>query len=218
MHELHTSTGAAIPLLGWAGTGRLNPYRLLPLLADECYPAKPAGGLWTSPLDGTGARTAWMRWCRAERHDRTFTTLTVIRVAAKARVLVIDGDTDVRALDRRYGRGEPEVPPMTPAVAAAGISQSDWEELNTQRVFDWPAIAGDFDAVYLTENGLNSGGGVVPRLRWDVPTVWLPHPAFHIEGVVAVGPNTLRRPAWAWRHGRIRYVRSARTVDSRRPS
>jgi hypothetical protein len=214
MHNLHTTTGAALPLLGWASTNPLDPECVLPLRAVECYPGKPAGGLWTSPLLKTHTATAWMRWCATERHERTFTTLAVIRVAPTARVLVIDSACDVGALDRAYGRGDPQIPPRT----AAWPRQSDWEELTTQRVFDWAAIGADFDAVHVTTYGLNCGGGVIPRLRWDVPTVWLPRATFQIEATIPIPPAVIRRPAWARPGGRVRYLDRPRVVSPRLPS
>lgn len=213
MSELRTAVGATLPLLAWAGTGPLQPDLVLPLRADESCPGKPAGGLWTSPLDATGTATAWTRWCATERHDHAFTTLAIIRVAATARVLVIDDDEDVRALDRAYGRREPRIPPRT----AAWPRQRDWDELTTQRVFDWPAIAADFDAVHVTDGGLNCGGGVIPRLRWDVASVWFPWVAFQIHNTIALPPLAIRRPAWTRPHGRLRYFHAPLVTTPRRP-
>lgn len=88
MYGPHVTTGATLPLLGWASTERLDPRRVLPRRTEKCAPAKPAGGLWTSLLRTDGSGTAWTRWCRTEHHDRTFTTLTIIRVASTARVVV----------------------------------------------------------------------------------------------------------------------------------
>jgi hypothetical protein len=212
MHDLHVTTGTTLPLLGWASTERLNPHRVLPLRGDECYPGKPAGGLWASPLEPTGTATAWTQWCARQRHDRTFTTLTIIRVAPTARVLVIDSDDDVLALDRAYGSGDPQIPPHTSAWPRAG----DWEELTTQRVFDWRTIAADFDAVHVTAGGLDCGGGVIPRLRWDVPSVWFPRAAFQIDDVIAMPHTVTRRPAWASPRGRIRYLDAPHITSPRR--
>jgi len=211
MSELRTILGSNLPLLAWAGTGPLEPTLVLPLRADESFPGKPAGGLWTSPVDATGTSTAWTRWCAAQRHDRTFTTLTLVRVAPGARVLVIDSDDD--ALDGAFGRGDPRIPPRT----AAWPRQRDWDEFTTQRVFDWTAIADEFDAVHVTGRGLNCGGGVIPRLRWDVPSVWFPRVAFHLHTTVALPPPTIPRPAWTRPRGRLRPLGTPPVTHLRSP-
>jgi hypothetical protein len=210
MHILHTTIGAALPLLAWAGPGRLDPECVPPLRVDESYPGKPAGGLWTSPLDPAGRSTAWTRWCARDRYDRPRSTLTVVRAVPTARVLVVDNDDDVSAMDRVYGRGDPCVPPRSPAWPC----QSDWEELTTRRVFDWAAIAQDFDAVHLTPGGLNCGGGVVPRLRWDVPSVWFPRHAVHIGATRTLAAAVARRPHWASPRGRVGRLDQPRVLTS----
>jgi len=67
--------------------------------------------------------------------------------------------------------------------AALEEAKARWPNL---RVFDWAAIARDFDAVHLTRSGLNCGGGVIPRLRWDVPSVWFPRAAIHVAATRTV--------------------------------
>lgn len=179
--RLHTDAGAALALLGWAGRHRLDPHRITAVDPIACYPGKPCGGLWTCPILGRSpaATTAWIRWCRAEAPHRRPTCLTVRRAAADARILVIDNDHDMVAIDGVYGRDDPQIPPM-PASLADVVRDRDWQRLHTRRRIDWTAVAADFDAVHVTDTGLASGSGAIPRLDWDVPTVWFTRPAFEV--------------------------------------
>ena len=60
MHDLHVTTGTTLPCS--AGPARIasTPIASCRWRADECYPGKPAGGLWASPLEPTGTATAWI--------------------------------------------------------------------------------------------------------------------------------------------------------------
>ncbi len=181
--DLRILTGSALPLLGWASSTPLNPDHVTRVDPYACRPGKPSGGLWTSPLINSSDRppaTAWTRWCRSELPHRRPTTLTVLRALADARVLVIDHHDDMTVVDRIYGRGSCAVPQMPTELAAVLGDEASWQELATQRWIDWEAIAGDVEGVQVTETGLCAGGGTIPRLRWDVPTVWFTRPTFDI--------------------------------------
>jgi hypothetical protein len=186
--RLHTDAGAGLPLLGWASRHPLDPRHIITVDPRACLPGKPYGGLWTSPILGRRrppTATAWTRWCRTEAPHRRPVALTILQASADARILVIDHDQDTAAVDSVYGRGDPQIPPR-PARLAGLLRDRDWQELNTQRRIDWAAIATDFDAVHVSDTGLGCGGGTIPRLRWDVPTVWFTRAAFEIVDQVTL--------------------------------
>lgn len=103
---------------------------------------KPKGGtgLWTSPVtartpDGAPADSAWLEWCRAEMDtDTADQYLTEIAPAPTARLLLIDSQAHLAAIIDRYPAAQ------NPHIHRAGYP-------------DWPAMAADWDGVYLTDQG-----------------------------------------------------------------
>src|SRR5262249_15981575 len=112
--RLHTDVGAGLPLLGWASRHPLDPRHILTVHPPASLPGKPYGGLGPSPTLGRRrppTATAWPRWCRTEAPPRHPVALTILQASADARILVIDDDQDMAAVDNVYGRGDPQIPP-----------------------------------------------------------------------------------------------------------
>lgn len=123
---------------------------------------KPHGGLWTCPEMELG-RSAWIDWCMAEgcqkwiRHKRLWRV-----VAAEPRVYVIDSFRDLKRALKRW--------PHRP------YADTDIPSLRREREIHYVAMAEEYDAVYLTEEGQWATRLTFPDnlYGWDVPSIlWL---------------------------------------------
>jgi len=119
--------------------------------------------------------------------------MTVLTVQPAARVLLIDGDDDMAALDAVFGRGSRETSAL-PSTLAEFFRPQDWVELHAARTIDWERVGERVDAVWVTEVGVGAGGAGAPRADWDVATVWFPHgDSFDTVNEVALDQIPARR-------------------------
>lgn len=148
-------TGADLPELGWQHTEPFNPAAIDPATNNGWI--KPAGGLWTSPLrDGV---TGWAQWCREEQWGTPDAPVTRILPNPGARVYVIDTLADLVQLEAAFPSADSSLP--------AEIKM--WPQI------DWQAVASEYDAIWLTEEGQWRTRHSTPSLYgWDCETVlWL---------------------------------------------
>lgn len=138
---------------------RPDPDQFIPPENRDTTPAKPYGGLWTSPLRDDGT-SPWLDHC----HGRPFmadldATVWALVPAPDAEVYTIETESDYTALLDAYGY-EP-----THAMSA----------MQTKPDPDFEALVADYDGVYLSGAGLASLRGAYPGLAdWDTESVlWL---------------------------------------------
>lgn len=149
--------GADLPKVAFVHPNPLDP-SLIGTIRNDGH-TKPIGGLWLSPV-GADGRTAWQSWCAGEDYDPYRgkpARAHRVELRPDARVAKIDSAADLDALAGAY-----------PA--------QDRSPLNFE------ALAGDFDAVWLTDRGqwatrfrdgdLRDIGGSAPNLYgWDIESV-----------------------------------------------
>lgn len=122
---------------------------------------KPVGGLWTSTL--IGDTTGWVDWCRGEEFgDVDRRAWWQLNPEPDARVLVIDGEDDLRA------------------VADAFPVETGWGDvpgLPSRTVSFDAMIAAGYDALRVTQEGhweTRYTPGHLNTYSWDCEsTVWL---------------------------------------------
>lgn len=182
---MNTIPVTALPKIGWFGTdplehARFDPVGPVPLQIVTSY-TKPTGGLWCSPVVRAGHRrqivgTAWTTYDQGQGGI----PFTLVKPHRNTRVARIDSRADLRAIiDRWPDRRQPY------EDAPFGYHRDDWGRLALGerppcRV-DWPAMAADVDAVYLTSEGiktLNLPHDEPHLWGWDVPTVLFLNPTF----------------------------------------
>lgn len=176
---------SALPKIGWFGVeplsrGRFEPIGPVPLEIMAGY-TKPTGGLWCAPAARAGRHRQIIGtdWTTREGGDYPF---TLVKPHRNTRVAVIDSRADLSAIiarfpDTRAGRYADPVP--------AGCHRDIWGRLRQgvrppNRV-DWPALAAEVDAVFLTINGvrqLNLPHDEPHLWGWDVPTILFLQPTF----------------------------------------
>lgn len=175
---LPTIAPADLPPLAYAHNNAVDPATApwRPVVGHGWVKPQAHTGLWTAPVtataeDGAPADTTWLEWCRAEWSTEGSTHLTVIRPHATARVLLIDSQPDLIAIVRAYP------------------SRSDFLPSLDDRYPHWQAMAAEWDAVYMTDQGqwetrLPAAG---PNLYgWDMPSVLWLRPAFTVGATTAV--------------------------------
>jgi hypothetical protein len=164
--QMKIVTGSQVPLLGWlpgsppAALGTPHPpaNRDKPGVLD-----KPSGGLWTSPLiparaDRKVPRRAETAWTRHRAcHGARDAGLTVLELAATARLAVVDCLADLRTLPFRPGDRYQTL---------AREPESDG--------VDWEALTMACDGLWLTRRGVLATRQSMSGLAcWDCETVWL---------------------------------------------
>lgn len=119
---------------------------------------KPAGGLWLSPLTGSG-RTAWTDFLTRggpELYDSDL-NCTPMAVAADARILRIDSLDDLRE------------------IVSAYLFFPEWDLPIFQQLIDFEKLALDWHGLYLTEAGqwrTRRMDMTMPTLHgWDLESV-----------------------------------------------
>lgn len=121
---------------------------------------KPRGGLWTCPDAGDG-RSAWVDWCRNEGPSSRVKHRRLWRVVARdPRVYTIKTLADLKRAITRYPHQR----------------YPDSQFLRDEYEIDFEAMAADYDAVYLTEEGQGATRLSYPvdLYGWDVPSIlWL---------------------------------------------
>ncbi|MFI8932549.1 hypothetical protein ACIG3E_33415 [Streptomyces sp. NPDC053474] len=172
---------AALPALAYAHSpghyhGWTEPERFRPLGPDPVtrgvMPQRGAG-LWTSPVlesdpaTGEVLRTVWSSyWVQAGRDPERYSEHRRIVPNPDARIVRVNDLEDLRALVQAYPN-------------PIGLDEDQ------HRFPDWPRLAQDWDAVYLTANGASETArtpdGDEPHLEgWECETVvWL-RPAYTV--------------------------------------
>lgn len=174
-----------LPKIGWFGDEPLDLSRFeavgpvpLQIVADF---TKPAGGLWCSPIirSGTHDQIVATYWT----NHKGGLPFTLVKPHRNTRVARIDGPQDLATAIARW----PDIrtAPHADLLVPAGYYRDTWGRLRrgTQgpiRV-DWPAMAVDVDAVYVTSHAikkLNLPHEDQHLWGWDVPTVLFLNPTF----------------------------------------
>lgn len=142
----------------WVGSEEPTPEKLNPVQTDQVDRStqKPKGGFWTSPLrDGSSPWIEWLQskgWC--PHSDPNAWLLTVDGDPAVYDIVDID---DLKAIT---------IEPDEPEYGPTGI-------INYR--IDWETVFTDYDAVYLTQEGLENTritGRTEPDLYgWDCETI-----------------------------------------------
>lgn len=188
--SLRIITGRELPVLGWIGAEPLSRDRFDPVslmkteLVDGLCKAK--GGLWTSPLvySAFEHRLRGTQWSVARDVD----SFTVLRAKRTARIVVVDSQADLTAVEHRW----PDTRPSDYLDwCKTRVGRREDYERESARI-DWTAMARDVDAFYLTSAGqlatkdmFGDGGG--PHLwGWDVATVFWLQPRFYLGPTVRV--------------------------------
>lgn len=131
---------------------------------------KPAGGLWTSPLDGDTC--PWVEWCRETApHMCDGKTLYALTPREDITLYVIDSDAHLRALlcDYEHEVGQND---LVPSVHAA----IDFERFVAETTYDGIALtAAGQSATHHLDKGLNG---------WDcASTLWFEWCFTEVEAV-----------------------------------
>lgn len=176
-----------LPPLAYAHSDQHDPRLTLPehfrpVQEGKRRFVKPhVGGLWTAPVtevaaDGSIAATAWTDWCRDNMWDENVgsdSRFLTIAPQPSARVLLIDSLDDLRAIVDAY----PNPAEPYPFVG--------------ERYPNWLALATDWDAVYLTDEGQWATRmppfGEPNLYTWDCATVLWLRPAYTVPALVAGG-------------------------------
>lgn len=183
-HPVRSIDPGELPVLGYAHGpdhyhGHTEPGRFRRPGPDPvvrgAHPQRGAG-LWTSPAieqddDGTVLETVWSQWWDREYpgDDRYSEHLRIVPEPT-ARIVLIDSLQDLIALVRRY----PNPPEASP--------------YDDSHLFpDWPRVAADWDAVYLTEDGARATAAedpaeaTAPHLDgWDRAAVLWLNPTYSV--------------------------------------
>jgi hypothetical protein len=131
------------PFLIHYGSDKFIPEKVLPIENDW---VKPKGGLWTSPVD---SKWGWKDWNESEQFvecdERNSFTLCL---KPDINIFVIDSLEDLK---------------NSPLI--------DWHF--SKKILDFELIAQSYDAIWLTENGLNETHLSFPisLYGWDCETV-----------------------------------------------
>jgi len=162
-----------MPRLGWH---HLSAYTCGAFVSIGVGVIKPTGGLWTSPLlygpESVVVGTGWTQWCAMEAWGSAADATEVVEVVPDpdARVYVIDDLPTLARLIRTY-----------PETGARIVPTS------VRAPIDWPAVAADVDAVWLTERGQACTRFSDPSLYgWDCETVLWLNRAFTIGERIAL--------------------------------
>lgn len=197
-------TGNELPRLGWHHSEpfdvvKFEPVTRVPAEYLAMY-TKPNGGLWTTPLNEVAGIVcnSWVAFHGTRRFDRP---LWEIHPQPGAKVFVVDHPDDLADAVRRYPDPRNTIETFDPDVAF---------RLPDSALVDWPAMAQDFDAFYLTTDGvrhLNSPDPMASLTNfrgrrtslgqhlalWDVITVLWLNPAFTVGTAHPGDPDTVRR-------------------------
>lgn len=146
--------------------GKRPEQRLFTPPSMERHPSringKPSGGLWTSPETGPG-RSAWLDWCRDEMPHRPRYQRMWRLTATSPRIYTINTFADLKhAIQRWPHQCYPDVPP--------------WSSLADEWEIDYVAMADEYDAVELTDDGQWATRLSFPEnlYGWDVASIlWL---------------------------------------------
>jgi len=182
-----------LPKIGWFGTeplelARFEPVGPIPLRLVAEF-TKPTGGLWTSPVARAGRHeqivgTDWTL------HEGVYRPFTLIRPHKLTRVAVIAGKADLAAVIERF----PDTrlaPYQDLAVLTAWDRLAGREQQPPPCRVDWPAMATQFDALYLTHHGvkaLNLPYDPQHLWGWDVATVLFLNPTFSPGRIITPPP------------------------------
>lgn len=175
-----------LPKIGWFGLEALDPARVEPI---EAIPyeissahTKPRGGLWTAPVirAGRAGQIIGTNWS-VQSGSRP---ITIVKPHKLTRVVQVDNKADLAAVVARWPDKRSPIPEVLSATPA-GYHRDDFGrlvrgELKPTRI-DWPAMAADVDAFYLTQAGvgqLNLPHDQLHLWGWDVPTVLFLNPTF----------------------------------------
>lgn len=181
-----------MPPLGWChysppaepfSRSRVEPIKA----AVDSVVLKPlSGGLWCCPLRSStlipGA--VWTDW--ALDYNNEFVPLQLIRARNSARVLVVENIRHLRAMLERWP-ADLEINARLP-------------EFLQRRQLDWPALAQDVDAVWLTAKGNSNlrhthfeGNMKASIYGWDTETVFFLNPAFTVGRRRTVPVHRIRK-------------------------
>ncbi len=206
--------GRRLPRLGWNSQGVPYHRRHFKQVAnvERLAPpvdTKPQGGLWTSPmvemrcpchLGLTSLGTAFTAWADHNYGLRTLGPLYPVHPKPRAKVVLINDQRSLFALARAY-------PDDRDSLLQAHYPAQDGLPYGV----DYARLAQDFDAIYVTRDGIRSNRDdlVFPSLwNWTVPTVYFLRPAFYVGRQLHV-PDKEQRVAIM---DRIQAVHDARLV------
>jgi len=189
-------TGRQLPRIGWSRTdldpAKFQPPQLVDLdhLADGTKPG--GGGLWCSTvvragINGQIVGTAWT--CRDRSGGGDF---TIVKPHRAAKVVVIDNQADLSKVIARWP--DERIVNLFPGLEGKLVRRDSLPPLRV----DWPAMAQEIDAVYVTAKAIGELNTPVhgPHLwGWDVPTVLFLRPAFKVGRVVTDAPSADERDA-----------------------
>lgn len=159
--RLHECTGADLPRLAFTHGCSFDISKVAPVRNGNFY--KPSGGAWLSPYADDG-RTEWARFGDVADYApaKRSTTVTDVALVPNARVLVIDSRDDF----------------INVVEAHSYVYEN---ELNRhleedKRLLDFESIARDYDAIWVTQRGVNTNQLIPahgqPTLGpWDIPSV-----------------------------------------------
>ncbi len=200
-------TGADLPPLGWHhdnpfDPAAFDPVTRVPMRGEERAKAfslwftKPfPGGLWTTPLEtiedsrGPVVGNIWLAGGGGVHHRPDTAIFQEITAHPDATIYVIDNPDDLDDAIARW--------PDPHNGYKFGDPDTAYEAIRPD-VIDWPAMANDYDAVYVTHMALRDLNNAVasdyanlpPHRRakrnrarhlhaWDVPTVLFLQPRLH---------------------------------------
>jgi hypothetical protein len=167
MKEINQISGSELPELLFTSKFKYDRRRLSPS-HNLKYRNKPGGGFWTSPV-GDGGESHWTTWSANESLD-VLENRYHVALIPHARVLVIDSYEDLERAAMTYPYRE-EVEPEFDAYFNFLRDQSS--------PIDWESLSQDFDAVWLTQQGLYntcnpySSDYQYTLYSWDVETVFV---------------------------------------------
>lgn len=171
---------SALPKVGWIGgepldLARFDPIGPVPreIVADY---TKPTGGLWCAPVVRAGKydQIVGTEWTMRDYGGGV--PFTLVRPHRGTRIVCVDGRADLAAVIARWP--DTRTAPYADLLVPAGYHRDAWGRLRfgeqpPVRV-DWPAMAADVDAVYVTQRAigeLNLPHEEQHLWGWDVPTV-----------------------------------------------
>jgi len=140
----------------------VTPDRMLPISNEFRGPVRPSGGLWTSTFLGDDVGSDWVRWSMRERGPSEWECHLLY--PREARIFQVASMEDLQELYDNYPfetpimrimrenfnrmMSLPDAPPYP-----EDYNLEDFLAMHAQ--LDFEAIAGDFDAVHLTPQGLS---------------------------------------------------------------
>lgn len=198
-------TGSQLPRLGWHGDSPLDLAKFEPVTrVPGWYIAmytKPQGGLWTTPLqehDGILCNS-WVSGHGGRSKDGD---LWEVLPDLDAKVYVVSNPLDLAEAIKTY---------PDPRNTGPWLDRGHRSTPREVALIDWPAMAKDFDAFYLTTEGVRylnrpyydfephavrpSGRRRLPEhlALWDVPTVLWLQPSFEIGPAHPADQETIAR-------------------------